>query len=577
MRLIIREYLGMLRESGEFDVLLPDMLLAMNIVPLSKAQVGVRQAGVDIAAVGNDEAGQRTLWLFALKRGDLGRRDWDGGKPQDVRPSLEEIKDVYLRNHVAPEHAGLPVKIVVATTGDFKQDFEQNRVGYADANTQPGRTYEFWNGDQVAALLEQHLLNEYALPATARSQLRRALALVGEPDYDLEHFFALLKLLLAWGLDEATEEAKSERECLRSLVTTNLALGILCRWSAQEGNLRSAVIACERTLLWAWDAIRSKNFTENRSILRGYVRLVDIYLTTTVEYFNKVQPHLHTDDALAKYHREAALLTERVFEEIGLVASIGLCHLLWGVATKNEERIKGAGAVADTLQAFLKTHRCSGSPCYDGQSIDISLALMLLFLSKRGECAKSWLQELIGRLTFGFRIGRWFPISTDSFDDLVAFEIDHEEADMTKLKETSWMVVTVAQWAAALGEDEAYTHLVGLRMDALKDTCFQLWYPDQKTDEVMYRGPAHFGSGIAEAPVELPPTAEEMRANMKRTRTDSPVKEPVESSASRAGLAWLDFIANRHFRTPVDPAFWQKLGAEQIVGTGRDVPRGGDE
>lgn len=577
MRLIIREYLGMLRESGEFDVLLPDLVLAMNIVPLSKAQVGVRQAGVDIAAVGNDDAGQRTLWLFVLKRGDLGRRDWDGDKPQDVRPSLEEIKDVYLRNHVAPEHTGLPVKIVVATTGDFKQDFEQNRVGYSDVNTQSGRTYEFWNGDKVAALVEQHLLNEYALPAASRSHLRRALALVGEPDYDLEHFFALLKLLLAWGLDEATGETKSERECLRALVTTSLALGILCRWSAQEGNLRSAVIACERTLLWAWDAIRGKNFTENRSILRGYVRLIDIYLNTTVEYFNKVQSHLLTDDALARYHREAALLTERVFEEIGLVASIGLCHLLRGVTTNDEERINGAGAVADTLQSFFKTHRCSGSPCYDGQSIDISLALMLLVLSERGEHAKTWLQELIGRLTFGFRIGRWFPISTDSFDDLVAFEIDREDVDMAKLKETSWMVATVAQWAAALDEDEAYTHLVGLRTDTLKDTCCQLWYPDQKTDEVMYRGPAHFESGIAEAPVALPPTAEEMRANMKRTRTGSPVKEPVESSASKAGFPWLDFIASRHFRTPVDPAFWQKLGEEQIVGVGHDASRGKSE
>lgn len=558
MRLIIREYLGMLRESGEFDVLLPDILLAMNILPLSKAQVGVRQAGVDIAAVGNDD-GQQTLWLFVLKRGDLGRRDWDGDNPQDVRPSLEEIKDVYLRNHVAPEHAALPVKIVVATTGNFKQDFEQNRVGYADANTQLGRKYDFWNGDKVASLLEQHLLNEYALPATARSQLRRALSLVGEPDYDLEHFFALLKSLLTWSLDQASGNAKNERECIRALITTSLALGILCRWSAQEGNLRSAVVACERTLLWAWDAIRSNKLTESQSILRGYVRLVDIYLTTTVEYFNKVQAHLHTENALAKYHREAALLTERVFEEIGLLASIGLCHFLWGVTTKNEERIKGAGVVVETLQAFLKSHRCSGSPCYDGQSTDIALALMLFFLSGRVGYAKSWLHELIDRLAFGFSAGRWFPISTDSFDDLVAFGIDRNDVDLAKLKETSWMIPTVAQWAAALGEDEEYAHLVKLRINVLKDTCFQLWYPDQKTDEIMYRAPAHFETGISEAPVDLPPTAEEMRANMKRTRTDSPVKEPAESSASKSGLGWLDFIASRHFRMPVDPVFWQKL------------------
>lgn len=94
MRIILREYLGMLRESGEFDALLPDLLREMQFVPLSAPQQGVRQAGVDLAAVGNDANGQRNLWLFVLKRGDLGRKDWDT-LPQSIHPSLNEILDVY--------------------------------------------------------------------------------------------------------------------------------------------------------------------------------------------------------------------------------------------------------------------------------------------------------------------------------------------------------------------------------------------------------------------------------------------------------------------------------------------------
>ncbi|APG23978.1 Fic family protein [Syntrophotalea acetylenica] len=558
MRLVIREYLGMLKESGEFDALLPDLLLAMNLVPVSKPQVGVRQAGVDIAAVGNDDAGQKTLWLFLLKRGDLGRRDWDTGS-QSVRQSLDEVKDVYLRNHVAPEHAELPVKIVVATTGDFKQDFEQNRVGYTDANTQPGRAYEFWNGDRVAALLEKHLFNEYALPPEARSHLRRALSLIGEPDYDLEHYFDLLKILLNWGESKPDKKAKNKRECHRSLVTTGLALGVVCRWADQEGNLRNAVIACERTLLWAWNAIRDGDFARDKKILTGYMRLIDLYFRTTVEYFNKVQDHLHTRDSLTRYYSESALLTERVFEEIGRISCIGLSHFLWGAETKDQNRIEGARAVADTLNAFLHSHRCSGSPCYDGQVADISLGLLLLVLAGRREDAKAWLRELIGRLNFGFRVGRWFPLSTDSFDDLVAFEIDRQDVDMAKLKETSWMIPIIAQWAAVLGEDQAYVNLVAFLKDALKGTCFQIWYPDQKTDDFMYLGPAQWDSGISEAPVDVPSEAEEMRKKIIRTRAESPVKEPFESSASKAGLVWLDLLASRHFRTPIDPAFWQCL------------------
>ena len=107
MRLVLVEYLRMLRESGEFDILLPDLLLAMNIVPISKSQKGARQAGVDLAAVGPDDSGVKTLWLFVLKRGDLARRDWDTAQ-QAVRQSLDEIKDVYLRSNVAPEHQRPP-------------------------------------------------------------------------------------------------------------------------------------------------------------------------------------------------------------------------------------------------------------------------------------------------------------------------------------------------------------------------------------------------------------------------------------------------------------------------------------
>lgn len=408
----------------------------------------------------------------------------------------------------------------------------------------------------------KHLLNEYALPANARSELRRALALVSEPDYELAHFYALLTILLNWDPDEVTKKEKSERDYLRAVHTTSLALGILCRWAAQENNLKSAVIACERTLLWTWDAIRRKGLTEKRDIVRAYARIIEIYLNTTVEYFNKVQAHLHTKDALAGYHRESALLTERVFGEIGLIATIGLSHLLWGVSLKDENRIDGAQAVASTLAAFLTTHRATGSPCYDGHSIDIAFALMLLFPAKQTEPAKAWLRELSGRLTYGFRSGRWFPISTDSFDDLVELEIDRHDVDMEKLTATSWMVPILAQWMAALDIEDAYTNLIGLRFDALKATSCQLWYPDAKTDEHLYRGPAHFESGIAEAPIDLPATAEEMRSMMKKTRTESPVKDPLVSSATKAGIGWLDFIACRHFRTPPDPAFWQGLAGD---------------
>jgi hypothetical protein len=151
-------------------------------------------------------------------------------------------------------------------------------------------------------------------------------------------------------------------------------------------------------------------------MIRGYTRIIAIYLRTTIEYFNKVQAHLHTQDAFARYHPESALLTERVFEEIGLLATMGLTHYLWGRTTKDEERVAGANVVANSLATFLQSHRISASPCYDRQSIDIAFALTVLFLTEHMDAIKAWLRELTGWLTFGFLKGQWFPISTDSFE-----------------------------------------------------------------------------------------------------------------------------------------------------------------
>jgi hypothetical protein len=540
----------MLKESGEFDALLPDLLLAMDIAPISKPQKGVRQAGVDLAAAGKDDSGSRTLWLFVLKRGDLSRRDWDCG-PQAVRQSLEEINDVYLHNNVAPEHQDLPVRIVIATTGDFKQDFEQQRVGYFNNNTQPGMTYETWNGDYVATKMEEHLLNEYALPPAARSELRKSLALVGEPDYELVHFYNLLRILLKWENDAK----QTEHECLRDLRTVSLALEILCRWAEQDGNLKNAVIACERTLLWTWDALRRHDLMQNPGMIRGYSRIIELYLTATAEYFNKVQSHLHHQDAYVRYHREPALVAERVFEEVGLLSTFGLVYYLFGKGTKNEQYVTGAQAVATSLEAFLQTHTALNSPCYDGQSIDIGLALVFLLLVDHPNAVKAWLRELTARLLFGFRSQKWFPISTDSFDDLADLHLGN--ADVSKLRATSWMVPLLGEWMAALEDEEGYSQLVTLN-EVLRETTFQVWYPDEKTAEALYVGSA-VDTGISEAPIVLPPTTKDMRDRIRTICTDSPARHKYITSAQKVGIGWLDFIANRHFRTPLNPVLWHKL------------------
>src|SRR2546425_632665 len=57
MKLIIREYLGSLRERGELDAILPDLLSQMGLNVYSRPARGTRQDGVDVGAVGSLNGG----------------------------------------------------------------------------------------------------------------------------------------------------------------------------------------------------------------------------------------------------------------------------------------------------------------------------------------------------------------------------------------------------------------------------------------------------------------------------------------------------------------------------------------
>ena len=75
MKLLFRNYLGSLREREELDAILPDLLSELGYTVYSRPQRGTAQAGVDIAAVGKDDDGERKLFLFSVKQGDrLGSR-----------------------------------------------------------------------------------------------------------------------------------------------------------------------------------------------------------------------------------------------------------------------------------------------------------------------------------------------------------------------------------------------------------------------------------------------------------------------------------------------------------------------
>ena len=108
MNLLIKQYLSSLRERGELDAILPDLLSESGFRVFSRPSIGTRQHGVDVAAVGEDIDGVRKVFLFSVKAGDLTRPDWDSNE-QSLRPSLNEIQDVYIPNRIPSQYKRLAV------------------------------------------------------------------------------------------------------------------------------------------------------------------------------------------------------------------------------------------------------------------------------------------------------------------------------------------------------------------------------------------------------------------------------------------------------------------------------------
>ena len=120
MKLLIRDYIGSLKEREDLDAILPDLLSELGFNVYSRPGRGTASAGVDIAAVGDDEDGQRKkVLLFSVKQGDLTRQDWNG-TPQALRLSLEEILDVTLQT-IPARYKRLKVVICLCFGGDVQE------------------------------------------------------------------------------------------------------------------------------------------------------------------------------------------------------------------------------------------------------------------------------------------------------------------------------------------------------------------------------------------------------------------------------------------------------------------------
>lgn len=548
IRLIIQEYLGLLKESKELDDLLPILLSSMNLVNISGAQRGARQYGVDLAAVGRDDDGKRKLFLFVVKCGDITRSTWKSG-PQAIRPSLEEIKDVYLPTHVAPEHAKLPKKVVVVTNGELRQELQLTYSQYCSQWISQTKTeLATWVGTTLAELTERHLLDEFVFPGVGRSELRRALSTLDNPALSVEHFESFFQSFCDVGRLQGLSKTRMKKEVVKTLRACALGLAIYCRWAEKtEGNLLPALLASERAVLLAWAFLRKSQCLGEKESLKAYARVFVAMLQVAGAYVLKITPYYATDHGFASIYHDNIFVNEVVFEELG---KLGLFGSIWSMlreADDSELAKQETDRYVELLKALLNTHSISNGPCYDNHAIDVALAMLLLIRTGNRALAKEWLNRLINRVGLGRKFKRHFPVDTDSFDDLIAVRLTGE-MEPDKVATMSTLIPLLAQLCAVLDSQADYDNLKKNLLPLFSGTTLQVWFPDSKFEELLVGGKAHRESGVTLAPYEIPDSFD----SYKSTALTLP---PAVASMSgfdfaKKGVQWLPLVFCRHYRCP---------------------------
>jgi hypothetical protein len=561
MKPVIREYLVSLKERGELDAILPDLLSELGFTVFSRPSRGTRQFGVDVAAIGPN--GDDRVYLFSIKRGDLTRSEWNGTSDQALRPSLDEIFDAYIPNHLPPEYRGKRIVICPCFGGEVQEAAQEAFNGYMTSKTTETVSFAVWHGDRIAGFLEEGLLREGLLSPDMRSSLRKAIAMSDEPEASVSHFTRLV--------DAVANQARgaSDAKRLRAARQISISLWMLFVWAREQGNLESAYLASEYSLLSIWDFAKEQlgaGTTASEDMGLILFELVDLHTLIWDEFIGKkILPHAGKLHAISAAIRTASPLDINLmlFSVMGRIALHGL-WLVWinnrsgDLPTAYGERIPDPriDMIVEKLCLLVVNNPALLAPVSEEQATDLALGFMLLAIHGRqlGDL-QVWVSEIVKRANFAYHSQGRYPCTLHSYAELARHPRRDKEGYFEEVTQGSVLLPTLAFWAASLGDTEALAVLARLKEEVLPHCSIQLWLPDEASEAGLWHGQDNHGAAF----LEIPLVKEGQTILDYVLRECGPSTPFVELSAIKQGFWPLVLVACRHHRLPIPPHFFCRI------------------
>lgn len=552
MKLILKEYLASLRERDELDAILPDLLSQLGFTVLSRPRRGTKQHGVDVAAVGALDGGPKKLHLFSIKAGDLTRTEWNGSPAQALRPSLDEIQDGYLPTRIPARYRDLDIVICVCIGGIIREEVQADVRGYFERNSRDGLAFDDWNGDVLAELILNAFLREELLPKEVQSHLRKAVALVEEPEAALRHMDQLMVALLENAGAARTRKITALRQIL-------IALWVLYAWCRSADNVKAAILGSERALLLAWDAAKDQigvNSKNARTILLLAQEIASLHLRIGAFYLEeKIFPHTGKRYAVSA----AVAPSDQLDVKLQLFSLLGQISLagLWRVRLRElvasgdqnaaQEMDAQIARYADKAAELINHNPVLFSPLKDDHGVDIHLAAMLFAYAGKHVFLFSWLDEIIDRTAFSLSTGGTYPCIYTDYRDLARHPRTRDDEYFKGATAASTLFPMIAVWAALFDRAALFEKIVALRTKHLQHSTFQLWFPGEDTEQALYASRDNHGAALTG--LDFRSGADAFLDDVFRECENN--KAFYELSAVRTGAWPILLTACRRYRLPV--------------------------
>jgi len=558
MKLVIRQYLASLKERGELDALLPDLLSQMGLDVFLKPGVGSRQYGVDVAAYGKlSDSSENKVYLFSVKSGDLDRKDWSSGNPQDLRPSIEEIIDVFIQTRIPVEYQEVPVEICLCFGGEVKEEVRSNVSLFLKKHESKDLQFSEWNGDRLAALIEKHLLREELLPDSCRGLLRKSLAMIDEPDISFKHFSQLVYLLTK------ADELKP-KEILTALRQLYLCLWILYSWCREEDNLESAFLSAELSLLNAWDASKF-SFDKKNKVARASQETLNSIALLNLQISNnfieeKIVPHTGSLYALSQAVRPSCAVDVnlKLFDLLGRLALCG-CWSYWyldKVDKDNTEAINyftnSVSQYQDAIKKLIVNNPILFTPYKDDQAIDLAIAIWFLSLDQaHWNDINTWLSNLTEDIYQLLKLHRNYPTTLSNYTELIEHPAEQTDEYRKSVTKGSILYPFISVFSACLGLEEPYNRVKKIKEEFLPHCNFQVFFFDETSEDHFYKFDEMHGATLSHLEVDQDPDV-----LLESLLNECDLSNKVyELSAFKFSFWPIILTGCRHYRLPIPMHF----------------------